>query len=106
MTNESPGSGAVDIRAVIVQAIDALEQVLPAQAPIRDFVHHNTLHGFQHLPFREAVAAAARSISGVRIARATSWPSMRTTPSVASMTERAASPAIAASSSIGKKQGL
>jgi uncharacterized protein len=46
-------------RARLRQALEHAAHVLPKQGPIGVFVHHNTLHALEHLPFEEAVLEAA-----------------------------------------------
>ncbi len=49
----------------VVRALTRAHGVLPDQGPIGVFVHHNTLHAFQHLPFHEGVQQGA-AIIGAR----------------------------------------
>lgn len=37
-----------------------LKHFLPAQGPLKDFIHHNTLHAFQDYPFFEGIRKASR----------------------------------------------
>jgi len=42
------------------RAVEHAAHLLPVQGPIGVFVHHNTLHAFEHLPFERAVIQAAQ----------------------------------------------
>ena len=46
----------------LTQIVDRLADLLPAQGPISIFIHHNTLHAFEDLPFETAVERAAQQL--------------------------------------------
>jgi hypothetical protein len=56
---ENSPRAAHDLMAVLKAEIDHAARLLPSQGPIASFVHHNTLHMLEHLPFHEAVKEGA-----------------------------------------------
>ncbi len=52
------GSKAFDVR----NCLREIRQFLPTQGPLKDFIHHNTLHAWQNLPFEQAVSEAGKRL--------------------------------------------
>jgi uncharacterized protein YbcC (UPF0753/DUF2309 family) len=48
------------------EVLHELKHYLPAQAPLKDFIHHNTLHAYQNLNFHKAIYKAS-AMFGYRV---------------------------------------
>ena len=57
---ESASSHRDSQRSLLNRCIERAARLLPAQGPINVFIHHNTLHAFEDLPFDDAVQAGGR----------------------------------------------
>lgn len=61
-SSSSLDSSEFDLEAALAR----VAHWLPTQGPIKDFIHHNTLHAFQNMKFHDATGAAAR-LYGARV---------------------------------------
>jgi len=52
-------AGALPLAVRLRAAVDHASHLLPAQGPITVFIHHNTLHALEQLPFDQALARGA-----------------------------------------------
>src|SRR6185437_6252110 len=57
---ESDDGSGQSRREALLRAVDHAAHLLPMQGPIGVFIHHNTLHAFEHLPFEDAVVQAGQ----------------------------------------------
>ncbi len=58
---EAPTAGTeIAERTDLIEIIEHAAHLLPSQGPITVFVHHNTLHAFEHLQFDQGVKAGGR----------------------------------------------
>ena len=42
------------------KVVEKLSHYLPSQSPLKDFIHHNTLHAFQHDSFHEGLKKSSK----------------------------------------------
>lgn len=62
MLDQASGDSIEDM--TLDDLVERASCVLPEQGPLPAFVHHNTLHHFEHLPFERGVVEGARLLGG------------------------------------------
>jgi len=60
MTSSADLQGLAGHTSDIDAIMESIGHDLPQQGPIKDFIHHNTLHAFQDMNFHDGVAEASR----------------------------------------------
>jgi len=65
MSNAESTTTAGDDREAIGQQVAEASEPIAKFWPMRTFVHHNPLHGFEHMPFDDAIHAAKALFGGL-----------------------------------------